>query len=54
MGFFFNATSFHSPLMFRFRSYVAVVFTVKHKPFLRSPIGKLELYPKEEHDTGLT
>lgn len=40
--------------MIRFRSYVAVVFAVKSKPFLGSLIGTLELYPKEEHDAELT
>lgn len=44
----------HFPLMFRFRSYVAIVFAIKFKPFLGSLIGKLELYPKEEHDAELT
>lgn len=44
----------HFPLMFRFRSYVAVVFAVKLKPFLGSLISKLELYPKEECDSELT
>lgn len=44
----------HFPLMLRFRSYVAVGFAVKLKPFLGSLIGKLELYPKEEHDAELT